>query len=1027
MLAIALAAAAVVAGCPQTREQPQATIQVGENPVRVPAQPETVAPSPTEPGRPAAGRPTAGPMTVTSLGRVSPMVPLWDAGNQRINLAGCGREVVAFQFSLAPPPGGLSGVKVSLTDLELVAPRGANKIRRQTIEVFRVLPTRVVKLPAWHQLYETTAVNRASGDFPDVLIPSDNTQFGQPWNVPANDKLSLWLDVPVPADLTPGAYEGRVTITADNAATTGFSVRLDVLPINLPPDASLTMLAPLDVKQMLASELGRAELSDAYVLGEAKAFAAKRLAQWVELGRQHGVQFIAADLAPVFKRDLAGKVEVDWSGYDQVVGPHLAGAAIWLAPFRLDYPDPALYGGLKAAPYRDVAEQYLRSVGTHGKSKKWPKAIAWVHRDRPRESTLPYGLSHWRDWLTEQRKQESMTLGELVFRVEMDFGYMDMLPWPLRKLGGADAVEPTTRPAVGGLSVSRQVPPHVTVYCPPAQFLDPAGMPAVLAEGVKIWLGQGEPPWRPSTEVFAHPEQIETLAYAAHRYGLSTIWLGPTQTWPAKSPLVAPVAASEANFLFYSGHWFEQDRPVASVRLKHLRQAAQDAAYLRLLNELRRRTQADAIAGAVCKYALAEASAGESGLGGAIGWVQDPALFADARIMLRQELLVATNRAGKPEAAASRARFLWLNMHERTGWIRLQPLPGQLVDQLDNFGVPNGTLRSVFRLVPYIDRAAANPTVPGEPIAQMRWPTLGFATLPATWKATRFNVPVEGQPPGPATVVSLSADGTELPIDPQTARVSMPLTLKGDVGAEPVALTGAVPVLPAHPFRQPPTIDGRLDEWPTGNWFRASGFHRLAMAEPISLFAQPAPPPVDTWFMAAHDDQSLYLAIACLGQKPSEVTSRYTNNIQFDRGLIVGEDAVEVVLDPTGGRLDRQQLLHLAVKPTGVTLGWRGMAGADNIGPPQAWGRTVRTAVSPQPTYWLVEIAIPRAELGLTNAQGLWRINVARHLAALGEHSAWASPSPLLGEPESLGNLLLRRPPLPKREVEVVPPVPIGD
>ena len=176
--------------------------------------------------------------------------------------------------------------------------------------------------------------------------------------------------------------------------------------------------------------------------------------------------------------------------------------------------------------------------------------------------------------------------------------------------------------------------------------------------------------------------------------------------------------------------------------------------------------------------------------------------------------------------------------------------------------------------------------------------------------------------------------------------------------------------------------------------------------------------------MAGYDEQNLYLAIACLGQKPTEITTRYANNIEMENGLIVGEDAVEVVLDPTGGQLDRQGLLHLAIKPTGTVLGWRGLTGPGGSGKPEPWGRNVHAKVTFQPTYWLIEMAIPRAELGRSNTHGLWRINVIRHLAAQGEHSARASSNPQTSEPDSLGNLLLRRPPLPKREVPLEPPSP---
>ena len=99
---------------------------------------------------------------------------------------------------------------------------------------------------------------------------------------------------------------------------------------------------------------------------------------------------------------------------------------------------------------------------------------------------------------------------------------------------------------------------------------------------------------------------------------MNGIWLGPPRRWPAQSPLLAALPAADAGFLFYSGRWFEQDRPVASLRLKYLRQAAQTAAYLKLLTDLQSHTPADAIAAAMAKYALSEAASTVPGLGGPI-------------------------------------------------------------------------------------------------------------------------------------------------------------------------------------------------------------------------------------------------------------------------------------------------------------------------------------------------------------------------------------------------------------------------
>lgn len=1037
-IVVFVALSGVFGGCDSGSPPARPQIVAGNSPpvpagdLAQPAEPPPAAPASASGPKAPPGFPVAQPAPAAPaapLARAQPMTPLYDAINSRMNIAGCGRDVVGFSFDVVAPSGGLSNVRVAVGDLELVEPRGQSRIVGQSMELFRVLPIKVVNLPAWYQLYEPDAVNRRAGEFPDALVPADNARHGQPWRLAGGEKLSLWLDVPIPADTAPGTYEGRLSIMSDNGPASGFTIRLQVLPLNLPEDPGLRLLCPLDVKQMLASELGEpGELSDANALGTNRELTARRLAQWIELGRRHGVQFLPADLSPIFKRTAEGRVVVDWDGYDAVVGPALSGPGsppVAIAPFTLDNPSPELYGGLAGEEYLRIAGQHLKAIGEHWIEKKWPKPLVWLHRASPGKDTLAYGCWHWRDWLSERWQREATIVSDLVWRAELDFGYLDPLPWAMRKSGraGGPQSQPETTP--GRLVVpSRLVPAHVSVYCPPAQFLDPATLPNLRSEGLSLWLGEGGPPWRPSAEIFAHPEQLEALAYLGHRYGIDTVWLASGRRWPTRSPLAAPLSGGDAGFLFYCGQWFQQDRPVASLRLKHLRQAVQDAAMLKLLGELHRRTPADAIAGAMVKHAMGDSAGVVPGLGGPIGWQQEPVFYADARMMLREELLRAAGRAGDPASADARSRFLWLQFHERTAWLRLEAGPGQLVDQLTAQGAPSGQLRAVLRFWPYVDPAVCNPTRPGEPIGLVRWPTLAFGALPATWTASRHNLAIEQPPPSAILPVALAMDGRELRLD-KTSRMAVPLVVRGETGHELTAPRASLPVLPGHAFRQPPRIDGRLDDWPTANWYRGAGFARLAMAAPASLFSQQPPPPLDSYFQAGYDDRNLYLAIVCMGQKPTDIVARYANNVRLDHGLVIDEDAVQVVLDPTGGRLDRQGLLHLLVKPTGTVLGWRGMTGPGGTGWPPEWGRTVRAEVSFQPTYWMIELAIPRDELGQANPAGLWRINVIRHVAAIGEHSAWASSCPMIGEPETLGNLLLRPPPLPNRDIPLIPVSPL--
>ncbi|MCG3178234.1 MAG: hypothetical protein BIFFINMI_00560 [Phycisphaerae bacterium] len=1025
ILALAAGAAMLVClpGCPGQGTGRATDVHVGDAPSG--DLPAVVVP------RPAAGdgNPRIGPSGVLQPGEPGhlpppPIVPLFDEEHGRLQLTGLRGEVLGFHIDF--PPRQVAGLRLRMGDLMQGQPVALGPqpptISHTAVTIYRILPVRVNDLPGWYQLYgdptRDTDANRAFGDFHDALLPIDHPRYGQPWTLPAGEQLRLWLDVAVPRDAKPGVYTGRLLIESEQGPQEWIDVSMTVMPLTMPDSPGLSLLAPIDLKRMLASELGGGELTDSQLFDDPHIapLARKRLAQWVDLGRSNGVHFLVSDVNPIFKRDLAGKVVVDWTGYDRLVGPSLEGDGApphAIAPFRLDYPAANLYGGIESDAYANVADQYLRAVGTHFADRKWPQPLVWIHRDRPPQSTLPYGAGDWRDWLTPQRKTEALTVGRITRLTELDIGYLEPLPW---------AMEPPSRPRRPG---EGPVPVHATVYCPPAQFLDPTVIPDLTAHQGEAWLGDGVPPWRPSTELFTPPEQLEVLGYMARRYGLGTAWLGPTQHWPDASPWQKPLSADDAGFLFYPGQWFDQDLPIQSLRLKRLRQAEQDCAYLTLLADHGRAALADIIARAMVKYALAQAASTTPGLGGAVGWMRTPTAFANARTILRQELMLAARHEPLEPEKAREARIVWAQFRQETAWIQMGLLPGQLAEEYDQFGGLTNHVKAVFRLATYSDMPRlVSPSGAGEAVADLPPPKVLFDTLPKTWAATRFNVPVTERPPGPGEPLVLMAQGSDMDID-GNGRIQMPTKVVAEGNRDLAELPTNVPLLPAHRFARPPKIDGLLNDWPVTSSFRGGAFHRLTPAQPLGQVYGTPRKPADTWFMAGDDDENLYLLIVCLGQTPDDIRVRWSNHVRLDDGLIVGEDAVEVLLDPTCGRLGRDDLLRLAVKANGTTIGYRGLTGPGGAGAPRRWGQDVRTEINfNRRGDWVIEMAVPRKSLAEVGAvsEHMWRLNVVRHVGIRGEHSAWASASPQVYEPESLGNLLLRPPKLPEVEIKVMPP-----
>jgi hypothetical protein len=90
---------------------------------------------------------------------------------------------------------------------------------------------------------ETTGACTDTADscrFPDELIPDRDSIFGETRNafqsltIPSGENRVAWVDVFVPADTTPGAYSGTVTVTQSSGTPTTVPVSLQVVSATLP-------------------------------------------------------------------------------------------------------------------------------------------------------------------------------------------------------------------------------------------------------------------------------------------------------------------------------------------------------------------------------------------------------------------------------------------------------------------------------------------------------------------------------------------------------------------------------------------------------------------------------------------------------------------------------------------------------------------------------------------------------------------------------------------------------------------------
>jgi hypothetical protein len=209
-----------------------------------------------------------------------------------VRISAARNEFEPFQIVIT---GSANGVRATASDL--TGPGGAT-IRG--VRLFR---------EALMQLTKPSAVDGAIGPWPDALVPDVDELVGErrnafPFDVPPGESRAIWGEVLVPADAPAGEYSGTVTVAwADGAATV--PVTLTVWPFRLPSTASLRS----------AFKLSYGGLPSAHGVS-GTAFAALR-ARYGALALDHRISLSHHD----------DGLWSDLGHFDQYYGPLMDGAA----------------------------------------------------------------------------------------------------------------------------------------------------------------------------------------------------------------------------------------------------------------------------------------------------------------------------------------------------------------------------------------------------------------------------------------------------------------------------------------------------------------------------------------------------------------------------------------------------------------------------------------------------------------------------------------------------------------------------
>ena len=899
---------------------------------------------------------------------------IWDDGAAAVSLFAAANETVSFQLVLDAR----ADERVSVAVGPLIGPDRL-ELPADSVRLFRMLPVTVERFPAWY-------IRTADGPvgptrFYDALAPIPppvalgRLVRAQQFDLPAGERLAVWVDVHVPRNARAGNYQASLAVDGRNVRIRG-KLALKVYDVVLPDARAVVCLGGFSHKTIFRQFV---RLRDS-ATGRSRPFVPVRLntndehvrtgliaiRKLMRLAHRHRVDLFDKDIHPLLKRDRDGRAQLHWGDFDSIVKPYLDGTAFddrigvaaWPAPVWGRWPDPDHYGGPNASGYRQtlpavIAQtvRHFESLGAKEKLFFWPR-------------TATSGTGAYDDHAALAR--------------------------PLRAAGAGVPIL-TELPAN---------PPGKTQWKPPADFAALADMFAAagnLTDLAKaptrsretplpgVYLRPGAPPYLADCSVLASPADVRALAWLAMKYDCPGIFLPETMHW-AGDPY-RDQGSGQAR-LFYPG----ADGPIASVRLKWLRRGLQDSAYLWLLRQRRRSAVADAMGDLLVHYASLDA-AGDNYLDPRLdGWVRDGEIWRAARKVLAEEVLAAVHPDQVTSEHTRTQQLAWDRLGRQAGSVRVERVRSRITVR------PDGGYQATLKVDLFNELPVA---------AQCRLET---ESLPDRWRAAGGAVEIRLAPKGRAEV-TLEAQGPSVPTR-VGGKMNVGVKLSSDRRGE-VRFRPDVPFVRARPTGKPLTIDGDLSDWPMRPGNTAGGFILLGRrgqwgADRAPADAGPLQPGAARRATAAfvlHDRDNLYLAFRCEEPQMQNIHARASNVIRYDQLLATGEDLVEVVFDPGRRAAGVEGLYHLIVKCNGVVMSERGVHTSPPLGRARHWAVNAQVAVRKTEKAWFVEMAIPLKDFGPGAAERLWGVNFIRFATAGNEASNWAGAARYYYHPENLGTM----------------------
>ena len=857
---------------------------------------------------------------------------------------------------------------------------GEARMAADAATIYRVESVHVPRWRGWQ--IRTLAPHERNADVEDVLIPAAAPQGGLPCRMADGTILSLWIDLHVPKGTRPGTWSSTLHLRGNPGPAVAIALRLEVLPFLLPDTTGVVLAAEVDSAALFARHVtyqGSPTRATRVALDSPiRAELQSVLDATLRLLQAHRVTPLLTTLYPVIKIDALNAVSLDWTAYDAAVAGYLDGSKftdrtplpLWVVPFDERFPMPPSYGALQSPAYSRHLREYLAQCAEHF------AAAGWLERSVVRipQAEFPSPAA----WQAAEHFAGIIRKADPRWRILCNLFPQDLGPYGWPDFPTADLLG------------------YVDIWCPPAQFY--ARPPSIGGVApADMWMRVDRPPFSGTLELGAPAADTWVLPWQAQREAAPVIHAGLINAWPDDPAPTTAQSVVDAAWdrgdrrtpLLYPGSIVGLTEPIPSVRLKRLQRGLQDAAYLKLMRDKGIGHIAEVLAESLAPFAGARAYRYHYADARTGGWVREPQRWRDARQIMVDELrAVLEEGPGGPRARVA-ADARWRRFMDVVRRIEVA-VEGVRVRREGGVTAGNTTVECAVVL-----RNGTRTPVSG---------VLGFGELPVGW-VSRSGAARVFLAPGGSSHLILAADAPVVTWDEAGVRY-LPIVFRTEDGRTQ-EIAARLSMIAAQPLDHPLRIDGDLSDWPMGVANLAADFVLISGEPPDGTRPATSRPTHATRVYAVADAEAVYLAFDCATEALTPVLPSHTSVLEYDDLIPLGQELVEIVLDPSGaGTHSTSDLYHVAIQPAG-TLWERGVGTDPPTGKHGVWAAGIQHAARATPNRWVAEVRIPRAACGADASGQIWGVNFSRVDGTRQEYSSWSGATGNIYDPASLGNLAL--------------------